>query len=345
MDELFPRKGNFKVVRLCEADARGFTDHLRDFRELVLENEQMYPNIEEWFDHKVIPGMKSCQRVGYIGYLDEKPAVSAVMKRGKFTKFCHLRVREDLRDIHIGEAFFALMGLESRGLAKEIHFTLPESVWRMESKFFKSFGFTKAVKAGHQYRLFEDELKCSSAFEKVWSAILVKLPKIARIFFMEGYSLDNRILMSIKAEYAKRVLAGEKKVEIRRRFSKKWIGHKVSLYASRPESSIVGEALIKKVVVGEPESIWERFHKDIGCTREEFNNYTNSISKVYAIVLEETVPYRKTVSLEEMSTLTQKKLRAPQSYYNLNNNNTWAEAVSMGTLLQNNFRTQDLVVL
>ncbi len=345
MGELFPRKGNFKVVRLCEADARGFTDHLRDFRELVLENEQMYPNIKEWFNHKVIPGMKSCQRVGYIGYLDEKPTVSAVIKRGKFTKFCHLRIREDLRDIHLGEAFFALMGLEARGLAKEVHFTLPESVWSMKSKFFKSFGFTKAVKAGHQYRLFEDELKCSSTFENVWSAILGKLPKIAQTFSMDGYSLDNSILMSIKAEYAKRVLDGNKKVEIRRRFSKKWIGHKVSLYASRPESSIVGEALIKKVVVGEPETIWERFHKDIGCTRGEFDSYTNNSSEVYAIILEETMPYRKSISLEEASALTQKRLRPPQSYYNLNNNKTWAEAVSIGTLLQNNFRTQEMVAL
>ncbi len=345
MDELFPRTEHFKVVRLGEADARGLTDHLRDFRELVLENEQMYPKIKEWFDQKVIPGLRSCQRVGYIGYLDEKPAVSAVMKRGKFTKFCHLRIRKDLRDIHLGEAFFALMGMESRGFAKEIYFTLPESVWSTESKFFKSFGFTKAVKAGHQYRLFEDELKCSSAFETVWGAVLGKLPKIARTFSMEGYSLDNSILMSIKAEYAKRILAGEKKVEIRRRFSKKWIGHKVSLYASRPQSSIVGEALIRKVVVGEPENIWERFHKDIGCTREEFDNYTDSSSEVYAITLEETVPYRKPVSLKEVSALTQKRLRPPQSYYNLNNNKTWAEAVSIGTLLQNNFRAQELVVL
>ena len=345
MDELFSRTENFKVVRLGEADAHGFTDHLRDFRELVLENEQMYPNIEKWFDHKVIPGIKSCQRIGYIGYLDEKPVASAVMKRGEFAKFCHLRIREDLQDIHLGEAFFALMGLESRGLAKEIHFTLPESVWRMESKFFKSFGFTKAVKAGQQYRLFEDELKCSSGFDKVWGAVLEKLPKIAQMFSMDGYSLDNRILMSIKAEYAKKVLAGDKKIEIRRRFSKKWIGHKVSLYASRPESSIVGEALIKKVVGGEPESIWERFHKDIGCTREEFNNYTENSSEVYAILLEEAVPYRKSVSLEEVSTLTQKRLLPPQSYYNLNNNKTWAEAVSMGALLQNSFKIQEPVVL
>jgi len=53
MDKLFSLKGNFQVVRLSEADARAGTDHLKRLRELVLENEPMYPNIEKWFDEKV----------------------------------------------------------------------------------------------------------------------------------------------------------------------------------------------------------------------------------------------------------------------------------------------------
>ncbi|MFX0203815.1 MAG: hypothetical protein ACFFCW_47560, partial [Candidatus Hodarchaeota archaeon] len=164
MDKLFSLKGNFQVVRLSEVDARACTDHLNKLRELILENEPMYPDIHKWFDEKVVPGLKASERVGYVGYLDEKPSVSAVVKRGEDAKFCHLRIKKDLQDIHLGEAFFTLMGLDIRGLAKEIHFTLPESVWEKEKGFFKSFGFVDAIKAGHQYRLFEDELRCSTDF-------------------------------------------------------------------------------------------------------------------------------------------------------------------------------------
>ncbi|HEA64671.1 MAG TPA: hypothetical protein ENI02_00805 [Candidatus Aminicenantes bacterium] len=344
MEDLFSQKGNFRVVRLSEADACAGSDHLKKLRELVLENEPMYPNIEKWFDAKVVPGLKCSERIGYVGYLDEKPAVSAVVKRGEDAKFCHLRIKKELQDIHLGEAFFALMGLEVRRFAKDVHFTLPESVWEKEKEFFKSFGFSKPVKAGHQYRFFEDELRCSSPFDRVWKAILEKLPKVARTFFMNGHSLDSKLLMSIRGENARKVVAGKKKVEIRRRFSKKWAGCKVSIYASGRERCLVGEASISRVVVDDPESIWERFHEELGCTRVEFDKYTRPLREIYAIVLEDAIPYRKRISLGEVSNLTQKKLRPPQSYYDLSKNTNWAEAVSMSALLQSALTSQGSVL-
>jgi len=345
MKDLFSQKGHFRVVRLCEGDALTGSDHLKRLRELIIENEPMYPNIEKWFDKKVVPGLKCSERIGYVGYFNEKPSVSAVIKRGEEAKFCHLRIKEQLQDVHLGEAFFALMGLEVKDFAKEVHFTLPEGLWEKEKRFFESFGFTKAVKAGHQYRLFEDELRCSSDFANVWTAILEKVPKIARAFFVNGQSLDSKLLMSIKSEHARKVLAGKKRVEIRRKFSVKWSGCKVSIYASGREHCIVGEASISKVIVGEPESIWERFNKQIGCTRAEFDVYTRSLKEVYAVLLENAIPYQRSISLGEVHNLTKKKLRPPQSYYNLSKNINWAEAVSIGTLLQSSLACQREVLL
>jgi len=345
MRDLFFQKADFQIARISEADARGNTDNLQKLRELVLENESMYPNINKWFDKKVVAGLKTSERIGYVGYLDEKPTVSAIVKRGEDAKFCHLRIKDELQDINLGEAFFALMGLEVRSFSKKVHFTIPEGLWEKKSGFFKSFGFTKAIKAGHQYRLFEDELWCSSDFNKVWSAILEKLPKIARRFFMNGHSLDSRVLISIKGECARKILSGKKKVEIRRRFSKKWIGSKVSIYASGREHSIIGEASIEKVVVDNPENIWERFHEQIGCTKEEFDKYTESKNEIYAVVLENAIPYEKSVSLREAASITKEKLRPPQNYYNLDNNIKWAEAVSIGALLQNSLVTKESILL
>lgn len=345
MQELFPKTVNFQVVRLSSVDAEKFSDHLINLRNLILENEPMYPNIGGWFDRKVISGVKSSERIAYIGYVDEEPAVSAVIKRGESTKFCHLKIRENLQDIHLGEAFFALMGLEARSFAKEVHFTLPESLWEKEKEFFKTFGFIKAIKSRHQYRLFEDELRCSSPFSRVWDAVLEKLPKIARIFSLEGYSLDNRVLMSIKAKYAEKVLSGEKRVEVRKKFSKKWSGHKVSLYASRPKSSLVGQALISKVIIAKPNTVWDKFGDQIGCTKEEFKRYVGSVSEVYAVVLEHVTPYRNSIPLKEVSNLTKKQLRPPQNYYNLDQNRDWIEAVSMGAFLQSRFGTPEQVFL
>ena len=135
--------------------------------------------------------------------------------------------------------------------------------------------------------------------------------------------------MSIMARYAKMILSGEKKIEIRRMFSKKWKGSKVIIYASRPERSLVGEALIKDVVLDSPENTWERFSDQIGCTREQFDKYTASKNEIYAIVLQDAAAYRKSISIREISDLLKENLRPPQNYYNLDKSTKWAKAVSM----------------
>jgi len=337
MQGLFPTKGDFRIVRLASRDARGLSDHLRHFRNLVLQNEEMYPGIEKWLDDKVIPGLRDSCRVAYVGYLDEIPVVSAVVKRGDSSKFCHLKIREDLQDQHLGEAFFALMGLEVKSVAKEIHFTLPQGLWDREKKFFSSFGFSRAVTAGHQYRLFEDELRCSARFEVVWNAITKKMSKITRAFNINGQSCETKVLMSIKPENADKILTGKKKVEIRRRFSKKWTGCRISLYASTPKCSVVGDAFVREVVQDDPDLIWQIFGEQIGCTRGQFERYAHAADKLYAIILEDVVPYDQTISLHDISQALGTRIHPPQNYSILNATKEWAEAVSIGVVLQRSF--------
>lgn len=92
-----PIEKSFRVVRLQEGDVKHRTDHLVTLRNLILQNEPMYPEIGAWVSAKVLPGLRSSERVAFLGYLDEKPVVSAVVKRGATAKFCHLRISEDFR--------------------------------------------------------------------------------------------------------------------------------------------------------------------------------------------------------------------------------------------------------
>ena len=151
---------------------------------------------------------------------------------------------------------------------------------------------------------------------------------------MNGQSLESGLLMSIRTKYARKILSGDKKVEVRRMFSKKWKSSKVTIYASGSERSLVGEALIKDVIFDKPENVWERFSDQIGCAKEEFDKYTISKNKVYAIVLEDAVPYQKSISIKEVSSLMKENLRPPQNYCNLNNNTKWVQAVSLAASLQ-----------
>ena len=285
MNTLFPIQPNFRIVALRELDGYAESDHLKNFVQLVKANEAMYPGIKKWLSSKVIPGLKSSERVAYIGYEGETPVVSAVVKRGQRAKLCHLRIHEDFRDLDLGQVFFCQMINAIRQSAKEVHFTLPESLWLEKREFFNSFGFMDATKSKRQYRAGEAELSCSAPFSDAWSATLAKLPDLMGKFSIGGYAIDNRVLISIRPRYAERILNGQKMIEIRRKFSKKWTGHRVSLYASHPIGALVGEATIDGIMEATPEQVWMHFESDIGCTKEEFDTYTESADKIYAIQL------------------------------------------------------------
>ena len=333
MKTLFPVKGDFRIVRLRETDAIRKSDHLKTFAELVLENAPMYPGIQDWMRSKVLPGLKSNERVAYVGYEGEHPIITAVLKRGRNAKFCHLRIHEDFQDIDLGQVFFTQMAFEIRNIAKEVHFTLPESLWLDKQAFFKSFGFQSATKAVRQYRHGENELICSAPFSSVWRAVIEKLPTLMKKFVVGGFAMDNRMLMSIKPDFAQKIIRGEKIVEIRRQFSKKWCGCRITLYASKPTSALVGEATVEKVSPGRPIDIWREYGNHIGCTKQEFDSYAEHHKKIFAIELGDALPYLQTIPLDQATHLLDEELRPPQSYLSLQNNEGWAKAVSVAAFL------------
>lgn len=332
-------KEKFQIVRLAEGDVRCKTDHLANFKDLILANEPMYPEIERWYSGKVLPGIRQDERVAFVGYLNERPAVSAVVKKGATAKFCHLRLHEDLRDSNLGEVFFSLMALEIRDLAKDIHFTLPESLWQQKGEFFRSFGFESAALADDQYRLFDRELACSASFPKVWESILTKVPKLANLYAFGGFSPDNQLLMSVRPEFADRIMRRKKTVELRRKFSTRWIGHRINIYASAPVMSLVGEARIAGVAVNQPEKIWDKYHDRVGCTRAEFDAYAAGAEEIYAIELDEVQPYRAGLPLTLVSHYVKEALTPPQSYFTLEKNKPWAKAISLAAYLHGCFRS------
>ncbi|MBN2532307.1 MAG: ASCH domain-containing protein [Spirochaetales bacterium] len=332
---LFPLCPNFRIVKLGEKDAKGQSDHFNNLKELIALNQDMYPNIEKWFFNKVIPGIITTQRIGYVAYENEEPIASCILKKGDRSKFCHLRIHEDFQDLDLGQVFFTQMTLAIRDFAKEIHFTLPENLWYKQKGFFESFGFTKAIIAPNQYRHGITELMCSAPHATVWSAAIEKLPRLMAKFSIGGYSLQNNILMSIKPGYVEKILSGIKTIEIRRKFSSKWIGNKVVLYASNPLCALIGEALISKVSSGQPNEVWNQFSEQIGCTREEFNKYTEFTEKIYAIELSNLIPYRSFVFLTQIEHLLGNDLKPPQSYCLLDPKKprSWAHAVSIVSFL------------
>jgi predicted transcriptional regulator len=337
---LFPLASSFRIVRLGRDEALKWTDDMGVLRSLVRASEDMYPDIRRWFSDKVVPGLKSEKRIAWVAYEGEQAIASAVLKLGERSKFCHLKIQQNFQDMDLGQMFFSQMAAESRHDAKEIHFTLPESLWAERHGFFESFGFSSAKKAGKQYRRSEAELACSAPFETVWSSVVSRLSELAPKFVVGGYSLDNRILVSIKPKYAGRILAKTKLVEIRKKFSRRWVGCRAVLYASSPLKALVGEATIASVTSGSPADIWSQFGESVGCSADEFRAYAGSRPEVNAIELCDVIPYREPIGLAQASFLVREDLAPPQSFCDLRldeGDSPWVRAVSVASLLHGRF--------
>jgi predicted transcriptional regulator len=329
---------SFRLVRINQLDARELSDDFHCLRHTILGSEDSYPGIARWFDSKVMHGLRTGERSGFIGLLNDRPVAAAIVKRGYSSKFCHLKIDDDVRSHSLGDLFFSLMTLDIRERARTVRFTLPEGVWEDRKAFFNSFGFADTCRSNRQYRLFETELFSQAEFHQVFQASQTKLPKIFGQLAIGDHSLLTGAVLAIQPAHMEKIFSGEKSVEIRTRFSDKWEGRRVSLYSTAPVSGLAGEARIARVIKGAPDRIWEFFGHMAGCTRTQYDAYVGSREQVHAVVLDCIKPFSDPIPLQQLSHLLGITLTAPQSYLSLEGNDGWLAGVALAAALQGAIR-------
>lgn len=325
---------SFKLIRITPDDATRRTDVVSLLTGQLAKHEGHYPNIQGWTTNKVIPGLRTGERVAYIGLQDETPILVAVVKRGERSKFCHLSIQEGFRDNKFGKLMFSLMAAEVRQMASEVHFTLPESVWLNDKKFFQMFGFMDAKFADRQYRMFEDELRCSASFSIVWSRVLRELPAVLGSASISGFGSGEGVVLSVQERHAMAIVEGRKSIEIRRRFSERSSGRRASVYAAGGLGALVGEVTIKEVLRGRPSAIWEQFGPEVGCSYPSFSKYVGVRPEIFALKLSDPKPYTAPVPLSQLChILGEYSLSPPQSYRIYGDNDKWSRALTVAALL------------
>lgn len=108
------------------------------------------------------------------------------------------------------------------------------------------------------------------------------------------------ILISIAAKYAEKIFAGEKQVELRRRAMRVAPGATVWIYVKLPVGSIVGRARVEAVHASSPESLWRRFGRVSGLSKDEFFEYFKGVARGFALVLEGAQRLRRSFSLDSL---------------------------------------------
>jgi predicted transcriptional regulator/GNAT superfamily N-acetyltransferase len=326
---------NLKIVKFG-GDYVHSPDSLNHLKEMVEECEDLYPGIDIWFKKKVLPDLEEKNRSALLVYRDSRPIGAAVIRKDEDAKLCSLRVMPEEQKKGLGHLLIALVANELRNVATHIHFTAPSKLWFELEQFFKNYGFVNKGLAGVQYRLFDEELACSANFKDVWKGVVDKLPSIIENFTLNGNTAHCDLVLSIRPTFAERIIKGRKRIEIRRKFSHKWVGASALLYASSPLRQFVGEAIIGEIITSSPERIWSDWKDELGCTLDEFGSYCNGASEVSAIIFKEVKPFKDPIPQIQMEQLVQRDLKAPQSFCEVKKQTAWPTALSLSCLIRAN---------
>ncbi|MEM6398147.1 MAG: ASCH domain-containing protein [Bacteroidota bacterium] len=132
--------------------------------------------------------------------------------------------------------------------------------------------------------------------------------------------MKNLLVISIRPEYMKLILAGEKSIELRKcKPSLPKDDILVALYCTAPVKAVVGFCLLDELIEDSPSSLWGRFSELVGVDKKTYQDYYNNNSKAVGLKLDSVYQLEKELSLDKIREEVP-NFAPPQTYkyYNLN---------------------------
>ena len=118
----------------------------------------------------------------------------------------------------------------------------------------------------------------------------------------------SKILLSIKPEFADKIMSGKKKFEYRTHVPSRPI-NSIVIYSTFPVGKIIGEVEVIDTISGAPSSLWEATKVESGITRAKYRKYFKGKKRAYAFKLGQVKKFEYETCLEDYG-ITQ----APQSF-------------------------------
>ena len=121
------------------------------------------------------------------------------------------------------------------------------------------------------------------------------------IFAEEEFRHHRDVVLSIRPQYSSRIMAGEKTVELRRRFPvsapKGTIAY---IYSTSPERAMVGVAEIAVVRKLAIEDIWRSYSEVAFIERPDFDKYFDGVEHGFALEFTNVRPFENPMSLTDL---------------------------------------------
>ena len=138
---------------------------------------------------------------------------------------------------------------------------------------------------------------------------------------------NDNILISLEHRHAENILAGNKRVELRRRAIRVEPGTIIWMYSKLPKGLIVGSATVVRLRQASPASLWRRYGRETGITRSEFFEYFSATGNGFALELSGSTRLKEPVSLKALREVD-KSFQPPQFFKRLHPSEEILKAVS-----------------
>lgn len=121
------------------------------------------------------------------------------------------------------------------------------------------------------------------------------------------------ILISVKPEFANKIVAKKKLIELRKNKPKACTGDYVIIYSTKPEMSVIGFAKIERIIESTPREMWENHSNKLGIDRRRFEDYYLNSEKSIGLELSYVCKLKHNISLRSIKMLYP-KFSPPQTY-------------------------------
>ncbi|MDU9024223.1 ASCH domain-containing protein [Pseudomonas corrugata] len=109
-----------------------------------------------------------------------------------------------------------------------------------------------------------------------------------------------KVLLSIKPEYAEKILQGKKRFEFRKSIFRNPDVKTVVIYATMPVGKVIGEFDFEEVLSDNPKEIWSQTSRFSGITKKFFNEYFYGRELAHAIKVAAVRRYDTPQNLKEL---------------------------------------------
>lgn len=119
-----------------------------------------------------------------------------------------------------------------------------------------------------------------------------------------------KVILSIKPEYANKILDGSKRFEFRKAGFSAPDVESVLIYATKPVGMVIGEFTVDCIHIDKPQTIWKRTRDHAGIKKSFFDEYYRDRSVAVAIEVGCVRRYETPMSLDDLGP----GITAPQSF-------------------------------